>query len=398
MSFIVCPVSTTLFRVEISNIKVELVNGHPDHYDKVWFRGNFDNYRNIVSPKTILYSNGEALFEDYSALFVYETNVVPPEMLVSKLFTTNVFGKSDMDFLGAASIDLLTLAAGPRKVVLRLVNGDSVVGRFCFEINMSDQTDTFVFLRELHVESIGRQHPLMSEISISWESNEDSKQRTKFVDTVIDKDNHNRCIMYPEQPHSIPMTLESLNNAAGLTFRVKRRKVCGFADDLGKATIMFVDDIMEVEEANQMQDLERSTVVHMDMSVRDDHAEPSSQLQGPPPAPGATDAGSVVSSNRNKKHVEQDKGGVISEMVPLPIMESEQRRFERVVEFRVETSGGQDNQGEQFALYGKVWLSKIPIYAQMIGGVTVEGVVCGGDHLPGNHPRPPFLEEEDSSV
>lgn len=415
--FIVCPAATTLFRVEITNVRIQMAR--PDQgCDKCWFRGNFDNYRTIVSPKVDMFSNGEAFFDDYTGLFVYETVVDPPELLVVKLFTINVFGKTEMDFLGTASIDLLTLAAGPKKVVLRLMNGDSVVGRFIFQIEMSDQTDTLVWMKDLHVESVGQKHPLMSDIRVEWEPNGCPKQRTHFVDTEVDPLNHLRSVVYPDQPHSIPMTLNSLHAGAGLTFRVLRTKSCAFDDELGCATIMFVDGLKEVDEGNQLQTLERSSTVsrmeksanpaapqlNVDGGSMSVHAASDPSRRETPPAPGSATnisvpATSAEHTSSSKKvgdvHVNE---GVVQEMVPLSIAAPEQRRFERSVEFKVETTGGQDNSGEQFSLSGKVWLSKIPRFAQMLGGLTVEGVVCGGTYVPGNHPKPPFCEVEDSSV
>lgn len=421
-----CPAATTVFRVEISNVRIQLnSNAVNPNWQKSWFTGNFDNYRTIVSPKKVVYSNGEVIFDDYKALFVYETMVEPPELLVAKLLTINAFGNSESDFIGGASVDLLTLAAGPRKVVLRLYDGDCVVGRFIFEISMSDQTDTFVWLRELHVESIGTQHPLMKNLAIYWEPNHDTSQSTKFFDTVVDSEHHHRCITYPEEPHSIPMTLNSLYEGEGLTFRVKRSKMCGFDDDLGIATMMFQDDLKEVDVENQLQVLERAhpqVVWDAFAKRRNGGGNPPQPLQRPvdqrsvstiemnvvgtsrePPAPGAAAAAdpaerSATPSTGGAKHDVHVNEGVVQELVPTLGIAAEQRRFERCVDFRIETSGGQDNTGEKFALSGKVWLSKIPRFAQMIGGITVEGVVCGGERVPGNHPRPPFTDTEDSGV
>lgn len=431
MSFIVCPAATTVFRVELSDIRV-LLNNHTQRPDreKAWFTGNFDNYRTIVSPKKIVYSNGEVLFEDYKSLFIYETQVEPPELLVAKLFSINVFGNTDMDFIGGASIDLLTLASGPRRVVLRLFDGDSIVGRIAFEITMSDQTDTLVWLRELQVESVGTVHPLLTKLLIHWEPNLDASQSTKFIDMSIDPSNHSRGITFPEQPHSIPMTLNSLFGGEGLTFRVHRSNFCG-KDDLGIATLLFQDALKEVEPANQLQVLER---VHPQViwDQRTKSAGGSNQQQQvalppreeaprqplqtgsqnvstnelqasnrEPPAPGTADVDAAERSatpSTGAKHDVHVNEGVVQELVPTLTIGSEQRRFERCVDFRLETSGGQDNVGEQFILSGKVWLSKIPRFAQMIGGITVEGVVCGGERIPGNHPKAPFNEVEDSSV
>jgi hypothetical protein len=244
---------------------------------------------------------------------------------------------------------------------------------------------------------------------------------------TVDPGHHNRGITYPEQPHSIPMTLHSLNQGEGLTFRIHRSNMCG-KDDLGVATLMFQDALKEVALENQLQVLERvhPTIIWEQNAKKGpqpiaarEEAAPQQPLQPrqddsqnvasvemqtggnrEPPAPGAindTDDKSPSPSTGAKHDVHVNEG-VVEELVPTLAIALEQRRFERCVEFRVETSGGQDNTGEQFILSGKVWLSKIPRFAQMIGGITVEGVVCGGDRFPGNHPRAPFTEIEDSSV
>ena len=130
MGFIVCPVTRVVFRVEIKHVSIRVFDHY--NYKEVYFEGNFDNYKTISGPTVDLSNTGTASYSDFKSLFVYETSamdaVKDPEVLITKVVSFDVFADEEV-FLGTATVDVLTLATGPKQVTLGIFTGDTLSGQ-----------------------------------------------------------------------------------------------------------------------------------------------------------------------------------------------------------------------------------------------------------------------------
>lgn len=400
MSFIVCPSTTTVFRVELLNVRVVLQ--HPDsNLTKCRVRGNFDNFRTINSPWHSLV-DGCSSFHNYRCVFVYETRLRPLDILAAKLFAIEVYGKAarvsddEIDpYIGQASIDLLTLAAGSQKCSLQLFHGDAFAGRISFELLMSEQTETLIWMHEIAIENCGAKQINLTKIQLFWQpigeasdrvvedgaSESDQGRIVPFVDTVVNPSNHNRAVMRPKLPHSFPLTRKSLYGGAGMKFSVVGDGACCVGRDLGSATVIFADGIKDVDVENQVQSLTKTAGLISSAISGSPPAPPPPGAQAPPPDSSALSSITSGAINMFAK-----------------VLKDSERQFQKAVDFQVTTTGGEDCDGEQFMLSGRMWLSTVPEVGQMQGGMTVDGVVCGGQPLPGQKILPPFTDTDDSGV
>lgn len=411
MSFIVCSKNTTVFRAHIQNFKIGLE--HPDaNIQSVTFRGNFDNYRTIVAPSQPC-RDGLVCFDNFEALFVYETVLPEPELLVAKLFALDVtatYASTSVDldpFLGQCSVDLLTLAAGPSNVSLTIFYGDRPVGRMSFTIAFHDLTDSHLFLPRLRVECMddggsssnaGGAVPL-SQLRLRWlpvgcHDDTGAPDAAKSIDfTVCDADagDPSKGYLYSRHPHNVCLTLQNLYSGAGVRFEASIAGLL-FDTDIGHATVIFGDRIKDLAADGQRM----STAIGFTQAAREaqrlkelsDPAPPATILHLPPPPPGGDES----------NHTAAPSSAATSGATPAA---DDTMTFEKVLDFSVETSGGaEDKKKLRLRLSGRLYISKLPVFAQQKGGITVDGVACGGVSVPGALIiRPPFTNlGEESSV
>lgn len=375
MNFIVCPIDRMVFRIELSQIIVKLAQVDSD-LTEMHVSALFDNFRTVKTPGTSVLDGRTGIFSDFTSIFVYETSVNPPDLLVTKLFRLEVFGNSPTrSFYGSADVDLLTLATGPSKVALTLLEGDSATGRIYFDLQMSDQNDAVILMEELAVRSVGTKHINPSNLVIQWIASCNEAHVIELTAPVVDPANHNNFMYYSDVQHHYPLTLTELYNGAGFTMRAVERSGGCFSRDLGCTQILIMDNFKEVDDPSAQWRF-------LTKAAREGAVKNSGSGVIPPP-PGADSVSSPSTAL-----------GTDDSHVPQP----NEMKFFYAMDFVCTTTGGEDNAGEQFELSGRFWISKVPRFTQMKSGITVDGVVCDGVAVPGKHSQPPFSQLADSDV
>lgn len=391
MGFIVCPTSRVVFRVEIKQVSVRVFN-HFD-YKEVYFTGNFDNYKTINGPSVEMSHSGTASFSEFKSLFVYETSAMDivddPEVLVTKIVSFDVFADSEV-FLGTAIVDLLTLATGPKQVSLSFYNGDALGGRFNFEIDMADMSESVCMLQEITVSQEAGSTPVDWErlqLQIVRGDKDGVEDVLPAGKAIIDPQDPTTVRFRPRKSHNYPMTLLDLYTKASFSFRFEIVEgCCSFNRKIGQATAMLGDGIKDLDPEQQYRKKKPYPA---------DGSEPPDDIKNPLPRNEQEKRRlSMAQAPPQPGHVEIN---------PLPHfsgiagVDNGIGRFEKVVDFHETTGGGEDNEGERLLVKGRIYISRIPRFAQMQSGMTVDGVVCNGVAVPGNHPAPPFTDHGDAT-
>lgn len=153
-SFTVVTGATRIFRTKITKLSgdIKLTANQSD----VFFDTNFDSYRTFTSPAAASGTGDRPAWPEYEMFFNYETEL--SHLLLAKRASFAFYCKDSGDdidssrhFLGEASVDLLSLAAGPSKVSLTLFDGDVVKGSIDMDVQMEELAETSVTFNQVTV-------------------------------------------------------------------------------------------------------------------------------------------------------------------------------------------------------------------------------------------------------
>ncbi|CUG92128.1 Hypothetical protein, putative [Bodo saltans] len=349
-NFIVCPASRYFFTIEVRYVECTIDRIDPNHDKDFKYNINFDNYRHTKSGV----QHRAPIWPDEKLVFIYET--MYPHLLVSKLCRFSVFSSNGKNFVGDASIDVLTLATGPSRIALSLRNGDSVVGRIYITMKVNEVCQTVAKTTELTVSGFRGALASASKANLSVVvKKRASDESVKSTSTTFTKDD----ATFAVPDHLFSMDSESMLNLAGLLIELYH----GGSKE-GVASILFSDHLLETfaEATREPSNLQRREQTNVGENSEYSAAMP------------------------REKSLHPDSSDVRVED-PLDAVNGH-HSTERKLRFSAVVRN--DANVEIATVTGVVLLDRTITFAQMPDGVTVDGVVCGTP-LPG-YVRPPFLQ------
>lgn len=240
-SFTIVPEGTRVFRTEITEIRASL-DGLTANQSAPFIRGNFDSFRTFISPTS---SNSGRLVEwgGYRMRFNYET--AHDTLLAAKRFTLSFYvadrvsGKEE--FFGEASVDLLTLAAGPCDVSLSIFSGDHVVGKTRFDCVFSEQAELYVDVTSLGLEIPQESDLSTTEVKISTRSAGHSV-RTGKPDAVDNAQHKCSWVGKSVPPHYFGVGVADFLECAGFNFYIFRSSAVS-SQPYGHAMLQFASQM-----------------------------------------------------------------------------------------------------------------------------------------------------------
>lgn len=347
-NFIVCPASRYFFAIEVRFVECTIDRIDPNHDRDFVYKINYDNYRHIKSST----QHSAPIWSDEKVVFIYETMF--PHLLVNKICRFSVSSSHGNNFIGDASIDLLTLSTGPSRLALSLRDGDRVVGRIFVSMKVNEVCQTVAKTTELTVSNfrgpLGSASKSNLSVVVKKRASDDAFKSSNSHSFSSDQ------ATFEVRDHLFSMDSESTLNLSGFLFELYH----GNSKE-GSASILFSDFL-----ANTFAEAAR---------------EPSSVTRREGDGEGA----SAILGERDVS-LHPDSSDV---RVEDPL-ESVNGNHATARKFRFSTVLKSDAGLEIATISGVVALDRTITFAQMPDGVTVDGVVCGTP-LPG-YVRPPFVQ------
>lgn len=345
MVFIVTTPLKSFFTIVLSKVSCTLYRPDPNYNANFFYEVNFDNYVHFSSTVT----QQSTSWRDKHT-FLYET--IHPHLLVNKLCRLNVFSKSAAGYRGTAAVDLLTLATGPRQIVLSLMDGDVAVGRIWFTLSMTEVCESICTVSNLNVSSPAGAPPSWFSNAAAWELFVMKRAEDDGFSFGSGTHGQEGTVSFAEPLPQHHFSLDSIQmlNLTGLLFLLRdassEEVYAEGASSFAEALRAAIQSATEEERGNTAENQGEDTD---DVPLHEDSAE------------------NLVT----EPHIGQDMGRTF-QIRDLPLTLSQ---------------GGPSS----LRLSCTVHLSKVIKFVQMEEGVTVEGVVCGKP-TPG-FVRPPFVQE-----
>jgi hypothetical protein len=345
-NFIVCPASRYFFSVEVRYVECTIDRIDPNHDRDFKYKINFDNYRHAKSGV----QHRAPIWPDEKLVFIYETMF--PHLLISKLCRFSVTSSLGNNFIGDASIDLLTLATGPSRIALSLRNGDSIVGRIFVTMKVNEVCQTVAKTSELTASNFRGALATASKSNLSVVvKKRASDEAVTSTSTTFSQDD----ATFAVPDHLFSMDSESMLNLAGFLIELYHG---GHKE--GVASILFSDHLAE--------------------SFAEATREPSNLHRG------EQNEENAEILREKSLHPDSSEVRVEDPLNAVSGHHSTERKFRFTAVVRNEANV------DIATISGVVLLDRTITFAQMPDGITVDGVVCGTP-LAG-YVRPPFLQTD----
>eukprot|EP00758_Cryptobia_borreli_P000533 Tbor_TRINITY_DN1188_c0_g1::TRINITY_DN1188_c0_g1_i1::g.15582::m.15582 len=252
MSFITVSNDVTVFRVQIKDIRIDIDSPNPN-FSNFEITGNFDNFRTFSST-TSDKNPIEPSWSDFNMMFLYHTEM--PEMLVVKRFTMSIScrdkSKSDGSkdhFIGESTIDLLTLAAGPTDVTLKLLNGSSKTGRIYAYIEMREVTEMEAKTTNFKLWSVPHPSHQLQDITVTvYKIGRDYEELVANGKVKIE--NGKKYLDLEISHHLFALTFPQMAETGGFSIELSKKKFIG-KDIIGTVTILFTNQNLKRDETGR---------------------------------------------------------------------------------------------------------------------------------------------------